>query len=311
MSAERLAIIDCGTNTFNLLVAEVSANGIRMLSRKKRVVKLGSSGLSRGQLSEKGKKRALSALSSYRQTAAELQVDRIVAIGTAALRDAKDGAQFLKQVKKETGLQIRLIDGHTEAALIYEGVKAGVSLNDIPVLIIDIGGGSTEFILCNQRKIFWKRSYRLGAARLLEHNPLSNPPQKPELMQLEKMLVNALPSLLQACRKFKPEILIGSSGSFDTFAAMMIAEAGEPRLRKSHYVFSLPRYHRLHRKLCRCTLAERLKIPGMLAMRADMIVPASALVTFVLQSTGIKKMHLSSYALKEGVLMRFFNKKKL
>lgn len=303
MSTKRIAVIDCGTNTFNLLVAECGNERVRMLCRQKRVVKLGSQGLSKGFLSENGKIRALSAIKSYLQKAESLEAEKVLAVGTSALRDAKDGPSFLQQVKMETGLTISLIDGNREAELIYEGVKSGVVLDEKCVLVMDIGGGSTEFILGNKYSIFWKKSYRLGAARLKEEISFSDPVKHSEMLALEKLLDHNLSSLFKACKKYPPTALIGSSGSFDSFAAMILAEKGESRLRTTHYPFSLRDYRRLHKKLISATYAERLKIPGMLAMRADMIVPASALVTFVLRKTGLKEMHLSTYSLKEGLLV--------
>jgi exopolyphosphatase/guanosine-5'-triphosphate,3'-diphosphate pyrophosphatase len=303
MSSRRYAVIDCGTNTFNLLVAECEQEHLRMLCRQKRVVKLGSQGLSKGILSERGKTRALAAIKSYLQKAEDFKAEKIIAVGTSALRDAIDGPAFLQKVKKETGLSISLIDGRREAELIYEGVKAGVELDDRRVLVIDIGGGSTEFILCNRHRIFWKMSYRLGAARLKEQFPFSDPAKKAELSALDTFLSHKLSTLFMACKRHPPAALIGSSGSFDSFAAMILSEKGEQRLRTSHYRFSLSDYRRLHKKLINTTYLERLKIPGMLAMRADMIVQASALVTFVLRKTGLKNMQLSTYSLKEGLLV--------
>lgn len=303
MSTRRLAVIDCGTNTFNLLVAECGKEHLRMLCRQKRAVKLGSRGLSKGFLSEKGKTRALAAIKTHLKKAEDLNVEKVIAVGTSALRDARDGPDFLQKVKQETGLSISLIDGKREAELIYEGVKAGVELNERCVLIVDIGGGSTEFILCNRHRIFWKMSYRLGAARIKEQLPLSDPVKKTELSALNAFLDEKLSLLFAACKKYPPTALIGSSGSFDSFAAMILSEKGEQRLRTSHYRFSLSDYRRLHKKLINTTYLERLKIPGMLAMRADMIVQASALVTFVLRKTGLKNMQLSTYSLKEGLLV--------
>lgn len=302
MLKKRIAVIDCGTNTFNLLIADCSANGFNYILRTKRVVKLGSEGIKDRIIGEKSQQRALNALLNYKALTDQHQVQQIKIVGTAALRDALNGPALLKKIKKETGFKIQLINGDQEATFIYKGVLASLLLDDQCQLIMDIGGGSTEFIICNQHTIFWKKSFRLGAARLLEILHPGDPIQKDEIERLNLLLEKELAPLLKACEKFNPQKLIGSSGSFDTFAAIILKRKNELLGRKSNYQFKLSEYKSVHRMLLKSTYKERLKIPGLIRMRADMIVLATLLLTFVLQSTQIKSLYLSKYALKEGVL---------
>ncbi len=302
MPLQRVAVIDCGTNTFNLLIAERRPAGWHFLCRRKKVVKLGAGGIRNGFISEAPARRALKALTGYRETVDEYAVKRVSIVGTAALRDAENGKILLKEIRKQTGFKIELIDGLREAELIWKGVNAAVDLSEETSLIMDIGGGSTEFIICNRREIFWKQSYRLGAARLLEQIGFSDPVKPAEIRRLNQLLTQELDSLLKACKQFAPVRLIGSSGSFDTFASMILKKEGKPSLRGSHYHFHLPSYRTLHKTLLTSVYAERIKMPGMLRMRADMIVPASLLLTFVLRLTGLNDLHLSTYSLKEGLL---------
>ncbi|CAN5494391.1 hypothetical protein BH11BAC2_BH11BAC2_16920 [soil metagenome] len=300
----RIAVIDCGTNTFNLLIADVLHGKIYYRFRTKRVVKLGENGISKGIIGDVPRERALMALKDFTQIIKQRKVEVVKAVGTAALRDAKNGTALLKKIKSATGLEIELIDGKQEANYIYEGVKEAISLGDRTSLIIDIGGGSVEFIIGNASKLFWKKSFRIGAARLIEDFQPSDPINKPEILSLNQYLLQQLEPMLVAVKKYQPDNLIGSSGSFDTFAAIIMHSQGTPnRLkRETTYQFKLSEYKLLHKELVQSTYKERLKMPGMLRMRADMIMTASLLLTFVLHETGIKKLSLSTYALKEGLM---------
>ena len=308
--SELAAVIDCGTNTFNLLIAEIKVDTWKAVIRTKRVVKLGAQGLSHGILGPAAQQRAIKALLSYREILAEKEVKKISVLGTAAIRDARNGNEFLKRVKDETGFVINLISGKEEARLIYEGVKASGALDTESALIMDIGGGSTEFILCNGTNIFWKHSFRLGAARLLEAVSPSDPLTKSDVIRLNRLLKKELLPLFEACERFKPTLLVGSSGSFDTFIALIQRDGlprrakttGQKTARKKHQPISPENWKNLYTRLRASSQAERLKMPGMLAMRADMIVMAASLIEFVRKSTRIKNIQQCSYALKEGVI---------
>jgi len=311
MSKSKLAAaIDCGTNTFNLLIAEVAGEAWKPVLRTKRVVKLGSQGLSHRILGEAPQQRAIKALSSFRKILSDYNVKNISVIGTSALRDARNGEGFLKRVKQETGFDIILIPGKEEARLIYEGVKASGVLDKRCALIMDVGGGSTEFILCDNSKIFWKHSFRLGAARLLESIAPADPFLKEDLKKIHEHLIKELSPLFKACERYKPAVLVGSSGSFDTFIALIqrsakitSAKAAPPKTnRKNHQKISSEDWAKLYSRLIASSQTERLKMPGMLAMRADMIVMAACLVEFVRKTIRIKTLEQCSYALKEGAI---------
>lgn len=302
----RIAIIDCGTNTFNLLIADISASKLKFILRTKRVVKLGSEGIKDRIIGPLSIERGIAAIVDYKGIIDQKKVDRIIAVGTAALRDAKNQDDFLNPVHKILKTKIQLISGNEEAALIYNGVKHAIELKDEAVLIMDIGGGSVEFIIGNSKKIHWKRSFRLGGARLKEIINPSEPIHPKEIKTLTALLEDKLAPLFVAVEKWKPKKLIGSSGSFETMASIILHEKNETTLLKgkTSYKFELKEYKNLHQQLLKLNYKERLKMPGMLAMRADMIVLASLLLTFVLKISNIKDFHFSTFALKEGLLFR-------
>ncbi len=301
----KVAIIDCGTNTFNLLIAENHDDQWKHLYRNKRVVKLGSGGIIGRVIAEEPVNKAVEALKAYKKIIVKHKVAKTLIVGTSAIRDAKNRYAFLEKVKKETGFSIQLITGATEAKLIYKGVCEAIIIGEETSLILDIGGGSVEFIICNDKKIYWKKSFRLGAARLIEKIQPSDPIQLSEIKKLNTYLNENLIGFGEAVAKFKPKKLIGSSGSFDTFAALILNKTEDLNLirSKTQYQFNLKEYKTLHKELVKSTYRERLIMKGMLRMRADMIVVSSLLLTFALSKTGIRKLHLSTYALKEGLLM--------
>jgi exopolyphosphatase/guanosine-5'-triphosphate,3'-diphosphate pyrophosphatase len=300
----RIAVIDCGTNTFHLLIADVEGESFRYVLRRKMVVKLGSDRIEPNVIADKRYEKAIRIMVHYARLIEMYGAKKILTAGTAALRDATNGAELVKDIKKASGIKVNLISGDEEASLIHKGVCKAVSLNNHTSLVMDIGGGSTEFILCNSEQVLWKQSFRLGGARLLQILQPSDPFTSRDLKKLDMLLARELKPLFHACKKNPPLQLIGASGSFETFASILLHQQGKPNaLRgKTNYNFRLPEYQKLHNVLVKSSYAARLQMPGMLRMRADMIVMASLLLTFVLNKCAIKHLELSTYALKEGLL---------
>lgn len=300
----RIAVIDCGTNTFHLLIADVNDNSFRFVLRRKMVVKLGSERTQPDEIVARRYEKAIRIMVHYASLIEEFGAQKILAAGTAALRDATNGADLIRDIRKASGINVNLISGDEEATLIHKGVCKAVLLSNHTSLVMDIGGGSTEFILCDSEKVIWKQSFRLGGARLLQLIQPSDPFTSNDLEMLESHLEKELKPLFSACKKNPPQQLIGASGSFETFASILLHQQGKPNaLRgKTNYNFRLSEYQKLHQVLVKSTYAARLKMPGMLRMRADMIVMASLLLTFVLNKCAINHLKLSTYALKEGLL---------
>lgn len=308
---QRIAVIDCGTNTFNLLIADVEKGRIHFRKRTKRVVKLGAGGIGENIIGEIPFERGVKALENYSAILNAFKVDTVLAVATSAIRDAKNKNRFLKIVHERCGIQLKCITGEKEATLITKGVNSTL-INDGKIsLILDIGGGSVEFIICKGGEILWKNSYRIGAARLIESYPLKNKVSKATEKKTELYINSMISDFFEAFRLFQPTQLIGSSGSFETFQSILRMKDGKkPNYRKKLQVIDLKKYNNLHQNLLRCSLEERLRIPGMLKMRAEMIAAASIIVTFVLRTTKIKNVILSTYSLKEGVLYEYLQKNK-
>jgi exopolyphosphatase/guanosine-5'-triphosphate,3'-diphosphate pyrophosphatase len=296
------AILDFGTNTFNLLIAERKERGFTILHTSKQPVKLGKGGIQASRIAPDAFERGFVAIQNHMETIAQYNVDEIRAFATSAIRNAVNGEQFTDEVYQRFGFRVRVIPGDREAELIYKGVRQAVSLNESNVMILDIGGGSNEFIICNRDGIIWKKSFELGMARVLELFTLSDPISPEEIRALESYFREGLAPLLEEVEKTGPQILIGASGSFDTFFELISRQLGMEPDHLHGREIPLDEYRKLHRLLLASTAAQRRVTPGMEPVRVEMIVPATIFVNFVIRACHIRHLHHSEFALKEGVI---------
>lgn len=308
----RIAIIDCGTNTFHLLIADKKTDGsFSFLFRLNIPVKLGQGGMASGVIAEIPFQRGIAALENFSVEIKKHAPQKVIAYATAAIRKALNGNDFVDEAFRQTGIQLTVINGNREAELIYYGVKHAVNLTHEKVLIMDIGGGSVEFIICNKNEIFWKQSFEIGAALLLEKFKPSDPVTHHDIEKINQHLQNTLqPLFLQIINnQFSITNLIGSSGSFDTFAELISWQFQNKPLSEepTSFLIDMDNYKQIHSQLINSAAAERIKMKGMIPMRVDMIVIASLLLTFVIEKLKIKTITLSSYALKEGMLFERIN----
>jgi len=301
---KKIGIIDLGTNTFNLLIAELNTSGYTILKKKKIPVKLGEGGITKDFITSEAYQRGLSALQAYKNTLGKFEVDEFYAVATSAIRCANNGPQFVKDAKDKLGIHIHVIDGDQEADLIYKGVRQSISLEDKPKLIIDIGGGSTEFIIANQKQSFWRKSYQLGAARLLETFQPKDPISSEDVSILESHFEEVLQEMFEMTEAYEVNCLIGSSGSFDTLAEMICCKNGSPTnwKKNKYYRFDMHDYNQIQRIIYESTLDERLKMDGLIPMRADMIVICIVMINYILNRLTLHDLRVSSYALKEGLI---------
>ena len=298
-----VAILDFGTNTFNLLIAERKKAGFEVLYSGKQGVKLGRGGIQEGIITSDAMERGFRAIEEHLKIIRKFSAEEpIHTYATAAIRSARNGAEFVREIKQRFGLTVQVIGGDREAELIYKGVRQAVPLPEKNIMILDIGGGSNEFIICSNEKVHWKHSFDLGMARVLEKFTLSDPIKAEEIQLLEQYFKEDLSLLFEHTGQYKPEILIGASGTFDTFRSLIthkkdLADAGLPGIG-----IPMGEYEELHYELLRSTLDERKHMPGMELVRVEMIVAATIFVNFVIHSCGIKEMYQSAYALKEGAM---------
>lgn len=302
----RTAIIDLGTNTFHLLIVE----GKVTLYKSSIPAKIGMGGISQGVISEEGIQRALTVLKGFREVIDNQSValENIFATGTSAIRNAGNKEEFIQRVAEETGIKIQVISGDEEAELICLGVKQAMKIPETS-MIMDIGGGSVEFIICNDEKIFWKQSFEIGGQRLMDKFMKSDPISMRSVQMMDDFFREKLLPLANACHQYAPKVLIGSSGSFDTLVDMQyMKEKGQlPASDEVAFEYSLPEFYWAYDELIFKNHAERMQISGMIELRVDMIVVAMCLIRFIIQTLEIQRIRVSSYALKEGVMARILS----
>ncbi len=308
----RYAIIDLGTNTFNLLIVEgVSPDKYNIIFNDKLPVKLGLGGINNRLLTPEAVNRGVRAMVSHKEKILEHKAGQVFAFATSAIRDAGNGGEFKKKVWQETGIDIQIISGDKEAQYIYQGVKMAFPFTEQVSLILDIGGGSNEFIFANEKGSLWARSYDVGIARLLERFAPSEPITTKQLEQINAFLNLELSTFLEVIPKYGATSLVGASGTFDTFRSMMLQDKKSSLDIINPACVRLERdaFEKLTQKLTASTTEEREKMPGMEPMRIEMIVLASIFVTFTLEKTGIQNLYQTDYSLKEGVLSSIFENK--
>ncbi len=311
---KRVAILDLGTNTFNLLIAEESENGsYQILINQKQPVKLGEGRINDGEIIPAAFQRGISAVDYHYKTIIDYKVDYLKAFGTSALRSARNGKSFLDEVYERTGVTVEIITGDREAELIYLGVRQTISLNSSRFLILDIGGGSNELIVADMSRIYWKKSYSLGIARLLEKFKPSDPIDLDEIRAINYYLSSELQDLFKVLEENNIKVLVGASGSFETFVSMIneweVKENEGASSRNSTEIL-LPDYARLYEKLINSTVLERRKMRGLEPMRIEMIVLASLFVKFILENHNFTNIYQSNFALKEGAIYEILNDNK-
>lgn len=300
----KLAIIDLGTNTFHLLIVRVNEGRMEVLHQEKAAVKIGEGGISQRLIIAEAESRAINALTHFKSVIAQHQVQEVHAVATSAIRNADNSAAITQKIFEQTGFRIKVISGEEEAELIYQGVRKAMQLPEKNYsLIMDIGGGSVEFIIANQNTSVYKQSFEIGAQRLLDRFHHHDPILPKEVDRLYQYLTEKLKPLSQAVTRFKPNILVGSSGSFETLSDMYcINEDIERQPDATEYPLSLESFYQSYDALLIRSRRERLAIPGMIPLRVDMIVVACCLIRFALEAYKLSDLRVSGYALKEGLL---------
>lgn len=302
------AFIDLGTNTFQLLIVAQEGNTYQKIHEDSYAAKIGLGGISSGIITQEGIERAVFALKYFQEKLNEEGVipENIFATATSAVRNASNGEAFCEEIFQRTGILIKVISGEEEAALIYEGVKLGTPIGNDTSLIIDIGGGSVEFIICNQDRIFWKQSFEIGGQRLMDKFMNSDPISPRSVQSLKDYLEEQLLPLTNAVHQYAPICVIGSAGSFETLIDLYFMKTfGQlPPIEQVSFELPIAEFYDSFLKIVSSNREQRMALAGMIELRVDMIVVGVCLIDFVLKRYDIRQIKVSNFALKEGVLSK-------
>jgi exopolyphosphatase/guanosine-5'-triphosphate,3'-diphosphate pyrophosphatase len=308
--AQKIAVIDCGTNTFNLLIASTNKDGLKILIKKKRVVKLAQN-FDNSIIGENAINRAVNAMLFFKQLIDDSKIPSgsIYCVGTSAIREAKNQIDFIREIKSATKINIQPISGLQEASYIFNGILKEQIFSDDCVLIMDIGGGSVEFIMSKMKKIVWKRSFPIGAAKILNRIQPHFPFNTKDVKAISNLFDSELNELISAIEKYQPHLLIGSSGSFDSLISIRNKLFLKDGIEEQNNHLTVSTFHLIFKELIKKDYPALLKTPGLLRMRAKMIVPSIMLIKFVIEKMGNTEIIVSKYSLKEGLAFSIPTKK--
>ncbi|MFU8812800.1 MAG: HD domain-containing protein [Balneolaceae bacterium] len=308
-SVKRIAAIDLGTNSFHAVIVDVFPDGsFYTVDKLKEMVLLAEKGFG-SSLSPAAMDRGIQALKKIKMLCDHQKAQRIMAYATSAIREAENGGEFIQRAIDEVGIKINAISGRLEAELIGYSIQHGMELGSEPVLAMDIGGGSVEFILCNNERFFHLASKKIGVARMAAAHVDNDPITPQETDTLRDVFRDQLQDVAQAFAQHRSHTLIGSSGTMENIALMIAARNNSrPNLSVNELSFSASEFFDFYDDVITMTHSERSTLSGLDEKRIDLIAPGLVLVHYVLKTFSIKKVRISSQALREGIILRHIRK---
>ena len=305
----KLAAIDIGSNSIKLAVVEAAdSSSFAVVTREKDVVRLGHETLRTRRLSPDAIRRAVTSIQRFKTIAEAHQVDTIVAVATASVREANNAAQFIREVEQRTGLRVEILSGVEEARLIGLAASHGCSLSGATNINIDIGGGSTEISLFRNGTALSLLSLKLGAVGLTERYLRSDPPKTKELDSLKTEVHAAFERPRRELRNFKWHQASGTSGTILAIGAAL-RSASTNNGRKNQAVqptethIPLSQLEELNGRMANSSLADRRALTGISSQRSEIIVAGSLILEEAMRAFGINVLRTCDWALREGVII--------
>jgi exopolyphosphatase/guanosine-5'-triphosphate,3'-diphosphate pyrophosphatase len=301
---QTLAAIDVGSNSIKLLVARVSTDGhLSVLAREKAMVRLGHETLRTGRLPEAAIAAGAETIARFASLARAAEATRISCVATCAVREASNAADLARRVKELADLDLEVISGEEEARLITRAVRSDFPESADPLLVIDIGGGSTEVILSSGRRIPLAESLALGAVRLTERFVSGDPISDESLEALTREVDSRLDRLAHEVRQTGFKTAVGTSGTILALAGMAAAADGRFAAPGGHRFLSRKSLKSLVKTLVKTTARERVKLPGLEAKRADIVTAGGVLLERLMKRLGIDELVVSDVSLREGLIL--------
>lgn len=306
---KRVAAIDLGTNSFHMVIVEESeGKGIVEIDRVKEMICIGRGSISTKMLDAKAIEAGITTLKHFLVLAAQQGVatENVIAFATSAIREAKNRDVFLQKVREETGLKIKVISGLEEAQFIYYGVRHAVKLASDPELIFDIGGGSVEFIIADNQRIFLLESRKIGVARMLERFIASDPVSDRELSLLEQFFAAELFTSAEKSRDMNIKRAIASSGTAQNIARMIRSMNGrDDEVTLNQSSFTRKEFQKFYKSVIAMSSQERKKLTGLDEKRVDLIVPGLILMNVIFSLFKLREVAISDSALREGMVVHY------
>jgi exopolyphosphatase/guanosine-5'-triphosphate,3'-diphosphate pyrophosphatase len=300
----RLASVDIGTLTCRLLIADVPSGGRLIEVRsERRILRLGEGVDQTKRLSVGAMDRVVQCLKEWRELIDASQVDAVAAAATSAVRDAANREEFLDRVKREAGFEVELISGDEEARRTMLGIRSGLPHGVTDVLALDIGGGSTEFILDCPGQPPIVRSIDIGVVRLCERLLHRDPPTDDEVQQAREWIAKETRAAVAGMGNYQTATFVGTAGTVTSLAAMAQKLPTYEPARIHNYQLQLSTIQELEQTLLSRKKADRAGLPGLEKGREEVIVAGAIVIRTIMETLGASKVLVSDLGLREGVLM--------
>jgi len=309
--ARRIAAIDLGTNSFHAVIMDIYPDGsFRRVDKLKEMVLLAEGGM-QNVLSEEAMERGIQALEMIKYLCDNQGVEKILAFATSAIREAENGGEFIQRAIDEVGIKPMAISGSREAHLIGQAIQHAISLDDQPVLMVDIGGGSVEFITGNKKQLFYSTSKKIGASRMaadiVNHDPIT----PKEIKALHKKYDAELAGLKKEMGEHSISTIVGSSGTMENIAQMIASRKSlSSSLSLNELTFSADDFEDFYKHFIKMDHNRRTKQDGLDKKRVDIIIPGLVLLRYLIKTFTIQSIRISEDALREGMIIDYIHREK-
>jgi exopolyphosphatase/guanosine-5'-triphosphate,3'-diphosphate pyrophosphatase len=300
-----IAALDLGTNSFHLLIADVHPDGsFTPLAREKEMLRLGDHVSREGRIPPDAADLAVATVRRMKMLADAADASEVVACATSAIRLATNGCDLVDRIERETGVEVEVISGLTEARLIFGAIRASVVLEPAPALCFDLGGGSLEVMVGAASGMQWAASENLGVARLTNDFVHSDPISKSDRRALRDHLRDTLAPIAEQISRFEPTLVVGSSGTLEDLARMVAARRhAQLPVSLNQLAFTREEFLRLHDDILSSKASERRKMDGLEPRRVDLIVAGSIFLATAMEVCEFDAMTVSEWSLREGILL--------
>jgi exopolyphosphatase/guanosine-5'-triphosphate,3'-diphosphate pyrophosphatase len=300
----RFAGIDIGTLTCRLLIADLApGHPLTEIRADRRILRLGEGVDQTKRLSSVAMDRVIHCLEEWRNVINSYHVEASSVVATSAVRDAANRDEFLERVKREAGFEVEIITGDEEARRTLLGIRSGLPAGVTDILALDIGGGSTEFILDRRGQKPITRSIDIGVVRLCERVLHHDPPTAQELQQAREWVTREIKSAVADMGDYRQATFVGTAGTITSLAAMAQKLPAYEPARIHNYVLRLETIRELERALLTRTKAERVGLLGLEKNREEVIAAGTIIIRTIMETLGQSACLVSDLGLREGVLM--------
>lgn len=304
----RLAAIDVGSNSVHMIIAQAdNDDAMTTLFRQKEMVGLGRNSFPAHRLSIESMERALATLGRFHEAAVQRGCEKVLAIATSAIREAENGGDFIYEARQRLGLDVKVITGKEEARLIYLAVRHALPLRSERTLIVDVGGGSVEFIVADEKRIHLMESLKLGAARMTAQFVKSDPISPADRAALRSHYKGELDDLCRRIAELRPARCVGTSGTLENIAAMCGTDEEDDGVNAGSLI-ERGAFDDLLARLLPTTSDQREGMPGLDDQRRDQITAGVLLVSELFDRLKLKRIGICPAALREGVVLDYLSR---